>query len=227
MAAQDSWPQQLALVDDGRPARRVLFLGNSLTYWNGGVNVVLQKLVPGARAKAIVEGGATLETHWNTLATRAAVEEAARESDVVVLQEDLPETSVAAFTHYAALWIGLVRERGAEPVLYAAWAYARLPLTSDADVAAAHAAVAAAHGVRVAAVGAARAAVGGGVDLFDDDREHPSLAGTYLAACCVAAAIFGPAALAAPRPYRPKNLGAAKAEALRRAAAGAQYKGGS
>ena len=64
-------------------------------------------------------------------------------------------------------------------------------------------------------------AVRADVDCFDDDREHPSLAGTYLAACVIAATIYGPAALARPRPYRPKNVAAGRASALRRAAAAA------
>ena len=84
------------------------------------------------------------------------------------------------------------------------------------------AAVGETHDVAVAPVGAARraAAAALGVELFDADGEHPSLAGTYLAACVVAATIFGPDVLAAEKPYRPKNLKAALAAQLRDVALG-------
>ena len=51
--------------------------------------------------------------------------------------------------------------------------------------------------------------------MFDDDREHPSLAGTYLAACVIATTIYGAEALQAPKVYRPKNLSAGAASILR------------
>ena len=45
-------------------AKRVLFIGNSLTFWNKGVDVILAKLVPGVETQRVAVGGATLETLW-------------------------------------------------------------------------------------------------------------------------------------------------------------------
>ena len=45
-------------------AKRVLFIGNSLTFWNQGVDVMVAKLVPGIETKRVAVGGATLETLW-------------------------------------------------------------------------------------------------------------------------------------------------------------------
>ena len=70
-------------------AKRVLFIGNSLTFWNQGVDVMLAKLVPGVETKRVAVGGATLETLWDNDEAKLAC---AGEWDVVVLQEDLPET---------------------------------------------------------------------------------------------------------------------------------------
>ena len=75
--------------------------------------------------------------------------------------------------------------------------------------------MAAENNARIAPIGAARTAGPGGLDLFDEDREHPSLAGTYLAACVIATAIYGAEALQAPKVYRPKNLSAGAASILR------------
>ena len=193
-------------------AKRVLFIGNSLTFWNQGVDVMVKKLVPGVETKRVAVGGATLETLWNNDEARLAC---ADNWNVVVLQEDLPETTKASFRRHAKLWCEHVRTYGAEPVFYAAWAYDRLPTFDDDAICAEHARAAEENNARIANVGAARTAGPEGLDLFDDDREHPSLAGTYLAACVIAATIYGAEALQAPKVYRPKNLSAGAASMLR------------
>ncbi len=192
-------------------AKRVLFIGNSLTFWNQGVDVMLAKLVPGVETKRVAVGGATLETLWGNDEAKLAC----AGQNVVVLQEDLPETTQTSFRRHAKLWCEHVRKYGAEPVFYAAWAYDRLPTFDDDAICAEHEKVAAENNARIAPVGAARTAGPEGLDLFDDDREHPSLAGTYIAACVIAATIYGPEALQAPKVYRPKNLSAGAASILR------------
>ena len=67
------------------------------------------------RARVAV-GGATLETLWKNPEALSAV----ADKQVVVLQEDLPETSRASFRRHAKLWCDHVRKNGAEPVFYAA-----------------------------------------------------------------------------------------------------------
>jgi hypothetical protein len=193
-------------------AKRVLFIGNSLTFWNQGVDVMLAKLVPGIETSRVAVGGATLETLWNNDEAKLAC---ADNWNVVVLQEDLPETSRESFRRHAKLWCDHVRKYGAEPVFYAAWAYDRLPAFDDDAICAEHARAAEENNARLANVGAARTAGPEGLDLFDDDKEHPSLAGTYLAACVIAATIYGAEALQAPKVYRPKNLSAGAASMLR------------
>ena len=150
-------------------AKRVLFIGNSLTFWNQGVDVMVKKLVPGIETSRVAVGGATLETLWNNDEAKLAC---ADNMDVVVLQEDLPETTRASFRRHAKLWCDHVILHGAQPVFYAAWAYDRLPNFTDDDICAEHEKVAAENNVCVANVGAARTAGPEGLDLFDDDREH-------------------------------------------------------
>ena len=63
-------------------AKRVLFIGNSLTFWNQGVDVMLAKLVPGIETERVAVGGATLETLWANDEARLAC----AATDVVVLR---------------------------------------------------------------------------------------------------------------------------------------------
>ena len=98
-------------------AKRVLFIGNSLTFWNQGVDVMVKKLVPGIETSRVAVGGATLETLWSNDEAKLAC---ADNWNVVVLQEDLPETSRESFQRHATLWCEHVRKYGAEPVFYAA-----------------------------------------------------------------------------------------------------------
>ena len=91
--------------------------------------------MPGIETSRVAVGGATLETLWNNDEAKLAC--AAK--DVVVLQEDLPETTRESFRRHAKLWCDHVRNHGAEPVFYAAWAYDRLPAFDDDAICAEHA----------------------------------------------------------------------------------------
>ena len=44
-------------------AKRVLFIGNSLTFWNQGVDVMVKKLVPGIETSRVAVGGACDAAH--------------------------------------------------------------------------------------------------------------------------------------------------------------------
>src|SRR6186713_2685066 len=78
------------------PPRRILFIGNSLTYANDGIFTHLQRMTASATppmeitADKAVVGGQYFKTLWEQFPEpRRAI---ARGYDVVVLQEDLPET---------------------------------------------------------------------------------------------------------------------------------------
>src|SRR5687768_9698543 len=76
---------------------RILFIGNSLTYWNDGLWVHVERLAASGKPSiqvttgVAVEGGAFLKSLWARTGPRRAI--AAGPWDVVVLQEDLPETN--------------------------------------------------------------------------------------------------------------------------------------
>jgi hypothetical protein len=182
------------------PLRRasILFIGNSLTYFNDGIYSHLERLAASAvpplviRTDKAVHGGAYFKTLWDAYAEpRAAIARGGH--DVVVLQEDLPETAVADFRVYARHFVGATREAGAKPVLLMAWPYQRLGWISMDEIAQAHRDAATELGADVAPVGLAWARANvdrPALDLFLGDREHPNVHGTYLATCVVYATIF-------------------------------------
>ena len=74
-----------------KPRLRVLFIGNSLTFWAGGLDGVFRRWNFDAHAETV--GGATLLTLWNGRKALRRIQEG--DWDVVVLQDDLPEYPVA------------------------------------------------------------------------------------------------------------------------------------
>jgi hypothetical protein len=184
---------------------RVLIVGNSLSYFNGGVRKMLQSLDPSWQTEHIGRPGASLRTLWKDGQALRRMQKG--ELRAVVLQEDLPETTVAAFAEAAPLLVAAARESGAAPILLMAWPYERLSRTSLDTIIVSHASIASSLDVEVAPVGIAFEIAGRGsaelatsLPLLEPDREHPTIAGTYLAALCVGAALE-----AELRPHRPRN----------------------
>jgi len=130
--------------------------------------------------------------------TRATEEIASGKWDVVVLQEDIPETSIESFRKYSRLFVEAVRAAGARPILFMAWEYDRLGWITMDEIASAHRQVAAELDVEVAPVGLAwkrSRSKRPDLDMYARDREHPSSFGTFLSLCVIEATISG----AAPR----------------------------
>src|SRR6202795_1678136 len=99
----------------------------------------------------------------------------------------------SVFTDYARKNSDIVRAKGAKPVFFMSWAYADKP-EMTAPLAEAYTIAGNANNALVIPAGLAFArAVGkqAGIHLHAPDKRHPSLAGTYLAACTVFAALTG------------------------------------
>jgi len=119
--------------------RRILFVGDSFTYAQNGIYTHFAQLAAVANPPLVVTadksvfGGAFLHRLWDLQAPVQAINTAAYE--VVVLQEDIPETTVADFREYARKFVAEVRKNRARPVLFMAWAYPRLGWISMAEIA--------------------------------------------------------------------------------------------
>jgi len=97
------------------------------------------------------------------------------------------------FYEYAAKHSATVRKYGAEPVFFMSWAYADKPEMTD-QLAAAYVKAGAENRAKVVPAGLAFArsiARRPDLNLYVDDKRHPSPMGTYLAACTVMATVYG------------------------------------
>ena len=106
---------------------RILMLGNSLTTANDMPRML--KELTGAEVVVHARGGARLAEHLNPktrLGTATQQALAHERWDYVVLQEMShgPATSKNAFLKAATALARQIRDAGAQPVIYATWAYA-------------------------------------------------------------------------------------------------------
>jgi hypothetical protein len=215
---------------------RVLFLGNSLTSVNdlprrfaalaeaGGHRVYVERFAP---------DGWTLGDHAASPTSRRKV--ASVDWDYVVLQEQSQYPAVGWFADGtmfppARTLVGRVRAVGAQPLLYQTWArrdgwpqmgvadYATMQRNVDQT----YVNLAAEQHATVAPVGYAwwQAVDTGRTDLWQPDGNHPTVAGTYLAACVFYATVFrqSPVGLG-----HPADVPAATAATLQRLAATAVF----
>ena len=188
----------LAAAQSPAPPRNVLFVGDSFTYTQGGIYTHFEKMAAAAIPPALVKtdkavaGGAFLKVLWDRNEAVKAIDTGA--FDVVVLQDDIPETNVDYFRQYARMFVDEVRKNKGRPILFMAWAYQRLGWISMQEIARAHRDLAKELNVEVAPVGLAwqQAAKERPVlDMYAGDREHPSIFGMYLATCVVYATVYG------------------------------------
>ncbi len=102
-----------------------------------------------------------------------------------------------AFHEYARKHSQTVVKHGAKPVLFMTWAYADKP-EMTAQLAEQYTIAGNANNALVVPAGLAfakaiaRSSQGGPqINLYDPDKRHPSLAGSYLSACAILAAVYG------------------------------------
>src|SRR5258706_6727281 len=186
-----------------RPPQRMLFVGNSLRPSRGGVPTHLRALAQAGdkwnagyyEAKAITVPGAFLFQHEDALAETLGN---GLPWDIVVLQGESTEpmgTDPAKARRFQAAVRGLdqrIRDARSRTVLFMTWAYRGKPemgpLLTEAYVNAG-----AEAGALVVPVGLAfRRAVSETppIAVHESDARHPTLEGTYLAACTFYAALY-------------------------------------
>jgi hypothetical protein len=178
-----------------QPALNILFIGNSFTSRNDLPGMIAQlAAAAGTRLDhdLISAGGASLRRHWNGGAARAAIKRGGY--DFVVLQEQstLPIKNAARMRENVLLFDAAIKAAGARTVLYMTWARANAPQAQDV--------ITAAYTSIGKEIGAIAIPAGEAWRLFlsehklpvlhDRDGSHPTLAGTFLAACTAAAVLL-------------------------------------
>ncbi len=175
---------------------RALFIGNSFTARNDVPGLIAS--LAAARGKTlehelISAGGASLRRHWNEGRARTEIER--NRHDWVVLQEQstLPVKNARRMHENVRLFDEAIRASGARMALYLTWARTSAP-ASQAAITDAYMSIGAELGATVVPAGIAweRAlAMPKHPVLHDKDGSHPTLAGSYLAACVFLAVLFG------------------------------------
>lgn len=177
----------LAVSAQEETPKRILFVGNSFTYFYNLPQVV-SAMGTSQGAKLVTRqstvGGSNLEQHWKeergTLTRRLIAEE---QWDYVVFNNhstsaiDTPES----FMEYGRKFAELVQQRGAKPVFMMTWAYKSNPLmqTRISEMYRQLAAETGSDYVPAGPLFAAARKWRPDLELFFDDK-HPSSNGTYL-----------------------------------------------
>lgn len=194
----------------------ILFVGNSYLSFNNGIGWHVSRLeaaaTPSRRLRsttAAITGGGL---DWHDLASYfrpnaigsyayddrndVVLRPSGKLFDVVVMldssQGPIHPALRERFHDTARRFSGICREHGAEPVFLMTWAYRDRP-DMTAALAEAYATAGAANNALVIPVGLAFAqslSQRPDIVLHMADNSHPTLAGTYLAACTVRAALF-------------------------------------
>lgn len=200
------------------PPKTALWVGNSFFYYNnsmhGHVGALIAAASPGAkgyRATSVTISGSginwhDMESHFRPGGVASYSFDASnnvvfnsfdKPFDVAIMMDCSqcpihPQLS-KFFTEYTAKNSAIVRKYGAEPVFFMSWAYADKPEMTE-QLAAAYVKAGADNRAKVVPAGLAFAksiARRPELNLYVADKRHPSLAGTYLAACTVLASVYG------------------------------------
>ncbi len=179
---------------------RVLFVGNSLTFYNDLPSLV-EELSRGAGverpvdAERIARGGDSFYTHTERRDDGAPLKIIVQGGwDVVVLQENgrfAARGGVDSFP-FASRLVRAARAAGAKPLFYMTWAYRDRPETLP-KIRDTYEKLGSRLEVPVAPVGEAWRLArdnASDIDLFAEDGIHPSPEGSYLAACVIFATLY-------------------------------------
>jgi hypothetical protein len=174
---------------------KILFIGNSFTARNDLPGLIAQ--LASARGKSVEHrlisaGGASLRAHWNAGEAMKAIRSG--EFNAVVLQEQstLPVKNAKRMHENVRLFDEVIRAAGAKTVLYMTWARLASPESQQA-ITDAYRSIGQELSATVVPVGRAWVSFLSKHEapaLHDRDGSHPTLAGTYLAACVFYAVLF-------------------------------------
>jgi hypothetical protein len=169
-------------------ALNVLFIGNSLTYWND-LPAIVAALADSAKVKPlswvqVAFPDFALEDHWAEGSALRALR--SRKWDVVVLQQgpsSLPENR-ANLIEWSKRFDGEIRKAGGKPALYMVWPQINRQQDFDNASMSYQLAAESVHGMLFPVGEAWRAAWrrSSTLPLYSGDGLHPSVNGSYIAA---------------------------------------------
>ncbi len=205
-------------IKDIESPARALFVGNSFSYYNNGLHNHVTNLLRAAhewdakkqRLRLMTISGSQLIEHSGGLASMLSTKNGGGNWDAIIFhghsREPISKETAPRFKAAAKLFSKHIRDSGSEPVLLMTWAYEGKPeMTLQLDKA--YTKIGNELNALVLPVGLAFARMSDqhpevnlfspDVGRFDGTRavyrktvKHPSLAGTYLAACVAYAGLY-------------------------------------
>ena len=204
-----------------QPSRRILFIGNSYTSVNGGIDKQLAGLDPSSETARIDAGGYTLQNHWTAGTALQAIRKGGWNYVVLQEQSQTPIFDPGKFREFAGDFDGAIRSSGGKAILLMTWERpdsAKQGVTIS-NLATAYETVGRNLGATVAPAGLAFARslhAKPDLVLYSQDG-HPTLYGTYLAACVLYATIVGTSPVG--NPYSDSGINSETSAFLQRMAA--------
>jgi hypothetical protein len=212
-ASADTRPSRTEIA--GEPVASILWVGNSFFYYNnsmhGHFNEIAKAADPGVpwRGTSVTISGSGLD--WHDVASylqpegigkysfvpgnRIVFNKPGRQFDAVIMMDcsqcPVHPQLAASFRDTVKKDAAIVARYGARPVLFMSWAYKDAP-EMTAQLAEQYTAAGNANDALVIPAGLAFAkaiARRPELELYQPDKRHPTLAGTYLAACTAFAAL--------------------------------------
>jgi hypothetical protein len=216
LAACSTAPQKPAYnsATDGAP-KSVLWVGNSFFYYNNSMHGHVGNLLSAAKVSGVRQTSATISgsgINWHDVSAHfkpggvgsysfgadnsVKFNTFDRPFDAVIMMDcsqcPIHPQLQSVFFEYAKRHSDTVRSNGAEPVLFASWAYKDKPEMTE-QLLAEYVKAGKANHAQVLPAGLAFAnsiKARPDLNLYVADLRHPSPAGTYLAACVVTASLF-------------------------------------
>lgn len=212
------------------PGSGILFVGNSLTYWND-LPLIVQAIFDAARGDSydvamVAFPDVSLEDHWLDGTARNQIERGGWK--IVVLQQgpsSLPE-SRTLLRDYVGRFSQRIKSIGARPALYSVWPQQSRVADFDRAIESYRIAADDVGGMFFPVADAWRAAWShdSTLALYSADGLHPTVAGSYLAALVIYGVISGKSPVGLPveialRDGRPLTVPPAIAAVLQTAGA--------
>ena len=200
---------------------KILFIGNSFTARNNVPGLIANMAVARGHTlehRLISAGGASLRMHWHKGDAPKAIEQ--KRWDYVVLQEQstLPVKNAQRTKENIRLFDEAIKASGAKTALYLTWARQKVPETQKA-LTDCYTSIGEELGATIIPAGVAWERLLRQKNhpvLHDKDGSHPTLAGSYLAACVFFAVLFDESPVRIP--FDSKGLTRADVELLQKTA---------
>jgi hypothetical protein len=174
----------------------ILFIGNSFTARND-LPGLISRLAAAAgldlETRLLSIGGASLRTHWNKGEALAAIKTGKFVYVVLQEQSTLPIKNAVRMRENVLLFDSAIRAAGSKTVLYMTWARQHSP-DKQRDITEAYRSIGRdidAFLVPVGEVWKQYIRKHEDARLYEKDQSHPTIAGSFLAACVFVSVLFG------------------------------------